>query len=201
MRPKLTLVPNCGSTLVTRRRAGRLVKRRINPKPAARDHLQLVRSALGNGVAPLLDGAPGDLQDLAQCATAPKVSDSGFGSHSGGTYSILHAVVKDAARTLGVSCPGMESMGDRIKNLRNAKGMSQPQLGKLCGVSRSAVAQWEAGGILNPKLHTFLLLCDALGTDFLYLLYGASRKPSAGFMDSVRASARMKAKHAVRASL
>lgn len=56
--------------------------------------------------------------------------------------------------------------------------MTQPQLAKLCGVTKSAVSQWEDGATANIKLEPFLRLCDALGTDPRYLVWGAERMPS-----------------------
>jgi transcriptional regulator with XRE-family HTH domain len=71
-----------------------------------------------------------------------------------------------------------ETMGDRVRTLRVARGLSLAGLGKLVGVGAPAVFQWETGGTQNMKNATFILLCDALGTDPQYLLWGADRKPT-----------------------
>lgn len=68
-------------------------------------------------------------------------------------------------------------MPSRIKALRNARGMSQDKLAEECGVTRGAVAQWESGLVRNIRLLTFMRLCEALGTDPLYLIYGPDRSP------------------------
>jgi len=73
----------------------------------------------------------------------------------------------------------METMGQRIKALREARGMSQQQLADAVDVSKSAVSQWELGQSQNIKLRTFLALLDALKTDMEYLVFGAARKPPA----------------------
>ena len=39
----------------------------------------------------------------------------------------------------------METVADRVKALRNELGVTQEGLGKLAGVSKSAVSQWERG--------------------------------------------------------
>lgn len=70
-----------------------------------------------------------------------------------------------------------ESMGDRIRMLRVAKGLSLGGLGKLVGVGRAAVFQWETGGTQNMKNATFILICQVLGTDPQFLLWGPDRKP------------------------
>jgi transcriptional regulator with XRE-family HTH domain len=71
----------------------------------------------------------------------------------------------------------METMGDRIKRLREAQGFTQTQLGELCGVSKSAVSQWEDGSTTDIKIKPFLALCDALRTDPHYLAFGPQRGP------------------------
>lgn len=41
------------------------------------------------------------------------------------------------------------SLGERIKALRRRAGLSQEQVAEQVGVSRQAVAKWEAGGSLR----------------------------------------------------
>lgn len=50
---------------------------------------------------------------------------------------------------------------DRLKNLREMKGMSQLDLSLASGISQTAISQMESGK-KNPSLATFLKLCDAL---------------------------------------
>jgi transcriptional regulator with XRE-family HTH domain len=69
----------------------------------------------------------------------------------------------------------MQTMGDRIKLLREAKGLSQLDVGKVVGVSKQAVSQWESGQTANVKLQTFLRLCEVLGAKPEYLIFGADR--------------------------
>ena len=70
----------------------------------------------------------------------------------------------------------VETMGDRIRLLRTARGLTQGELAKLCGVTTSAVSQWEIGSTANIKLKAFLLLVQALRTDFEYLVFGPERR-------------------------
>lgn len=79
----------------------------------------------------------------------------------------------------------MQTMGDRIRMLRNAKGMTQTELGDLCGVGKSAVSAWEKGEVNDIKLKAFLSLVSALGTKYEYLVFGdahasVSKKRSPG---------------------
>ena len=86
--------------------------------------------------------------------------------------------VKDAAGDLG-HVARMESMGDRIKMLRESRGLTQTDLGRLVGVSRAAVAQWENDSVQNIRLPTFLALLEALAADPIWLVHGTTeRKPA-----------------------
>lgn len=59
----------------------------------------------------------------------------------------------------------METMAQRIKALREAKGYNHQSLADAVGVTRAAVYQWEDGSVQNIKLPIFLRLCAVLGTD------------------------------------
>lgn len=69
-----------------------------------------------------------------------------------------------------------QTMGERIRILREQKDLTQDKLGELVGVSKSAVSQWECGETRNIKLETFLKLLEALEIDFAYLLFGPRRR-------------------------
>jgi len=71
----------------------------------------------------------------------------------------------------------METMGQRIKRLREARGLTQQQLATLVGVTKGAVSQWEGGGVDNIRLVNLLKLLTALSTDTAYLVYGPDRVP------------------------
>lgn len=72
----------------------------------------------------------------------------------------------------------METMGDRIKRLREAKGWSQQKLAdrlrqRGCEIrTRVSVSYWENGGTKNIKNLTFRMLVEELGTTEDYLLFG-----------------------------
>lgn len=94
--------------------------------------------------------------------------------HNDESYSMLHPHVNDAAQQPRLSLL-MESMGQRIRRLREAKRLSQPELGKLIGVTKGAVSQWERGDTQNIRLKNLLRLLSVLGTDTEYLVYGPDR--------------------------
>lgn len=55
----------------------------------------------------------------------------------------------------------MVSLGNRLKAERKRSGLTQEQLAERVGVSRAAVARYEAGEI-EPSLKTLVLLADTL---------------------------------------
>lgn len=57
----------------------------------------------------------------------------------------------------------------RIKLVRTDKGLTQAQLGELCGVSGEMIRQYEAG-LRNPKLETVKKIASALDVTYQYLL-------------------------------
>lgn len=69
-----------------------------------------------------------------------------------------------------------ESMGQRIKRLTQAKNHSQASLARKLGVSRSTVNQWFLD-LSKPTPEHLLALCDELGTDPHYLVFGPDRAP------------------------
>lgn len=71
----------------------------------------------------------------------------------------------------------METMGERIRMLRQARGLSQSQLADRVGVTPGAVSHWELGQTKNMQLETFLKLCAELGTNPHYLALGAAQLP------------------------
>lgn len=73
-----------------------------------------------------------------------------------------------------------QTMGERIRQLRLARGWSQTQLAERVGVTGGAISHWESGLTKNIKLGTFLKLCDELGTVPHYLIFGPGKQPSQG---------------------
>ena len=69
------------------------------------------------------------------------------------------------------------SLSARITAARQKKGLSQEALGKVLGISRAAVAQWE-GGQTVPAAERLIDLADKLGVRFEWLYWG--REPMEG---------------------
>jgi transcriptional regulator with XRE-family HTH domain len=64
---------------------------------------------------------------------------------------------------------GME-IGEKIRLARHTKGLSLEALGKLVGVSRSAVHQWENGLVTNITVTNRIRLSEALEMPIAELL-------------------------------
>lgn len=61
------------------------------------------------------------------------------------------------------------TVGQRIKEARKSKGISQAELGKRLGVSQAMIAQYE-GNARNPKFETLYKISGALGVNLEDLL-------------------------------
>ena len=59
----------------------------------------------------------------------------------------------------------MVSLGEKIKELRIEKGLSQMQLGKLIGVSQKSVDYWERS-VNEPKASYIIALVKTFGVSF-----------------------------------
>lgn len=70
------------------------------------------------------------------------------------------------------------SLGDRIRARRDAVGLTQEKLAAKCGVSRAAVAQWEAG-VTRPSLDNLVKAAEALNVWLSWLTVGDQSLPGA----------------------
>lgn len=53
-------------------------------------------------------------------------------------------------------------VGQKIKEARKAKGLTQEELGVLIGVQKSAIAKYESGRVVNIKRSTLQKLAEVL---------------------------------------
>lgn len=70
-----------------------------------------------------------------------------------------------------MKCGEMMSLGDRITELRKARGMSQGDLAEAMDVTRQAVSKWE-NELASPDTIKLIQLADVLDTDVEYLATG-----------------------------
>ena len=73
------------------------------------------------------------------------------------------------------------TLGEKVLNMRKARGWSQEELADRAGVSRQAVSQWESGSA-KPDADKIIVICDLFGISADYLLrdnYGGERSAGA----------------------
>lgn len=64
----------------------------------------------------------------------------------------------------------METLGEKIRRLREKRGFTQGEVADACLVSRVAVTKWESGDTENIKLGNLYRLCQKLQIDVVDLL-------------------------------
>jgi len=57
-------------------------------------------------------------------------------------------------------------LGQQVRALRIARGLTQAQLARMAGTSQAAIARLEAGGV-DPRLQTLARLGEALGAELI----------------------------------
>ena len=68
------------------------------------------------------------------------------------------------------------NIGEKVYQLRKAKGYSQEELAELLGVTRQAVSKWELGSS-TPELESVVELAKLFGVTTDYLLTDAQPSP------------------------
>ena len=61
------------------------------------------------------------------------------------------------------------TMGEKILNMRKARGWTQEELADRVGVTRQAVSRWESGAA-KPDADKIVAICDLFGVSADYLL-------------------------------
>lgn len=138
--------------------------------------VQLPGAQLWNEVFPVEDGDLGHSEEAGDgnLSTAEVVNDVSF-VHPARLH-MLNCHVKTAERDDNYSVPAMETMGDRIRTLRQSRGWTQEELGERIGVTKVSVSQWETGITSNIRLKTFIALYEELQTTPHYLIFGVDHK-------------------------
>lgn len=76
-------------------------------------------------------------------------------------------------------------IGQKIRQARIAKGLTQEELGNLVGLQKSAIAKYENGRVVNIKRSTLQKLAIALDLRGSDLIIEADPKASAEFSAKV----------------
>jgi transcriptional regulator with XRE-family HTH domain len=66
----------------------------------------------------------------------------------------------------------METMGDRIRTLRNSRRLSQEEMGKIVGVSGASISQWESGATTGIRPENYLKFCAYFAVDPYWVCFG-----------------------------
>jgi transcriptional regulator with XRE-family HTH domain len=111
--------------------------------------------------------APGYASDQLAIGSPEIVVDHAAAHRTGATVSGPSALTPHAATSHNPAV----TIGNRIRALRRARGLTQDTLAVSTGVSRSAVAQWETGraGQISGKLRR---IAEALGVSVSMLKEG-----------------------------
>lgn len=67
-------------------------------------------------------------------------------------------------------------IGNKIREARLAKGMTQEELGDMLGVQKSAIAKYESGRVVNIKRSTLKKISDILGLRPSELIFEEEQK-------------------------
>lgn len=76
---------------------------------------------------------------------------------------------------MGNSLTGL-TIGERLKILRERKGITQKELGRLMGISGMTIYRIEIGGELN--IEKLIQLSEIFRVSLNYLVYGTNDDPS-----------------------
>lgn len=71
------------------------------------------------------------------------------------------------------------NIGQKIKDARLAKGLTQQELGDIVGVQKSAIAKYENGRVVNIKRSTLQKIASALEIRPSELLFDESPREAA----------------------
>lgn len=66
--------------------------------------------------------------------------------------------------------------GERLKNAREASGMSQEVMANRIGVKPATVEKWESGK-MDPRANRLQMLASLLGVPLLWLIAGSQQVP------------------------
>jgi transcriptional regulator with XRE-family HTH domain len=70
----------------------------------------------------------------------------------------------------------MGTIGERVRALRKARGLTQPQLAAEVGIDQSTISDIERGRGFSAE--TLMRLCDALGSTAEYIMRGTTHTAS-----------------------
>ena len=110
----------------------------------------------------------------AKLADMLDVSSSLIGLYETGKRKPSYEKIEYLASVFGVSVDylmgkadesevNQMNFGEKVKELRRSKGLTQEALGEIIGVKKSAINKYEKGRVVNIKRDNLQKLADALG--------------------------------------
>ena len=121
---------------------------------------------------------------LATAMTDPKCLSTTF-LRMHGLYNMLDKAVNMLPQAVH-RLHNMDTMGKRIRMLREAKGWSVQDLADALGVTRGLIYQWEDDSVKGIRPDNFVRLFQLLKVDPVYLVFGPNQKSPATEGDDIR---------------
>jgi transcriptional regulator with XRE-family HTH domain len=90
--------------------------------------------------------------------------------------SCKSSILKRRSSILEKMNASTETIGDRIRQAREAKGLSAAELARRVGITQSALSQIEDGTTRSPKPVHLFAIADALGVDPRKLALGSKEE-------------------------
>lgn len=140
----------------------------------ARYLLDLQGAIERHALSPLGDRALRTAQRRSQFGLRPEVVKNGLLLHTE-KISECRFIVKGNYRPADADAPeylAMKSVGKRIRDLRRARNLTQPELAKATGLAQSSISEIETGESQSPSALTLVLLAKFFDVDPEHLLTG-----------------------------
>lgn len=121
-----------------------------------------------------------------ELAAILKISESRISQYESGLQSIRVDTLQKIANALNVSIKSLVDDGEKaltiaenIKQIRRKRGMTQKELGELCGINEVNIHKYEYGK-QKPKIETIERIAKALGVSCMEIMDIHTRKGDIG---------------------
>lgn len=80
----------------------------------------------------------------------------------------------------------METMGDRIKQIRENRGLDQKDVAAIVGVTAASISMWESGTTTGIRPENFMRFCAYFNVDPWSVVFGPAGDPNPKTPDAPR---------------
>lgn len=94
------------------------------------------------------------------------------------SISMLNSQVNHARRLNPYALQMAETMGDRIRGIREARSLTQAEVGLIIGVTAATISQWESGTTKGIRPLNFIRFCAYFSVDPWTVVFGPDGDPS-----------------------